>query len=132
MAWNEAGIFERSRLGKTPEDFVVGVRLDGLTVRIVVLHVGIFFHQVGVFEIVLLVGKNEFMRQRAAVRNDELDLFAALDLKRRWRKPHGSIALMHCDLHNAKRLLRVTRLARRKVLALMGVDRDEGGNAKRK
>jgi len=55
------------------------------------------------------------MREHARVSNDELDLLAAFHLKCFRPVGHRAVTFLHRDFHDAKRLLGIAGLARRKV-----------------
>jgi hypothetical protein len=66
-------------------------------------------------QIVRGVGQYEFMREHARVSDDELDLLAASHLKCLRPVGHRAVTFLHRDFHDAKRLLGIAGLARRKV-----------------
>jgi hypothetical protein len=67
---------------KAPQNFGDVVVAYGFAVRIVMLHVRIFFHQRGMLEIVFGTGEDEFMVEKPVVRNDKLYLLAEMHYER--------------------------------------------------
>lgn len=51
MPWNEAGILECPTTGELPHDLPFGEGRQALGVRVVVLHMLMFFHELRVFSI---------------------------------------------------------------------------------
>src|SRR5882757_4875096 len=85
---DQAGIFERSGLGEFPEDLGALVRLEPHPVRIVVLHLRMFLHQLGMLQILCGGGEQELVILDTDIAEHEADLFAARDLDTGRRKIH--------------------------------------------
>src|SRR3954466_15757404 len=93
MAGDQAGKFERAGLGELPEDLGGLARREPDTVGIVVLHVRMLLHHLGMREVLLRCGEQEFMVLLADIAQHETDLLAAFDLD-----PGGGVVhLVHQD-----------------------------------
>jgi hypothetical protein len=111
---DQAGIFEVAGLAEFPHDLVSLLLGDTLTVRIVVFHVRILLHGLGVLEIFGSGRQYEFVDEFAVVAQHELDLLTLLDLDPVQQEQHFAVGFDHRDLNDPGRLCRVARLAGRK------------------
>src|SRR5579885_463107 len=97
VARNKAREFKLTCLGELPDD------LAGLPWRktdrvwIVVLHVRVLLHELGVFEVFSGRGEHEFMSDGTAIPNHEFDLLAFLDVQFVRNEPHVSVGILHGD-----------------------------------
>src|SRR6516162_6725512 len=122
MAWNKAREFEASLFVEALQNFGAVVGADGLAVRVVMLHVRIFFHERRVLEVVSGTREDELMAINPIIPNDKLNLLAAVHLERLRRVPHAPLAVMDTDADDPKWLCRIARFAGRKVLSSMGIE----------
>src|SRR5262249_19513387 len=111
VAGDETGELEFTALGELPNELAVSVRQNALPVRVVVLHVGMFFHDLGVLAIFGNGREDEFVILLAIVMQNEADLFPSAHFDSRGLEAHFPAALEHPDLDDARRLLRVAGLA---------------------
>src|SRR6187402_1933397 len=112
MAGDQAGKFERAGLAELPEDLGRLARREPHPVRIVVLHVRMLLHHLGMREILLGRGEQEFVILLADIAQHEADLLAAFDLD----PGRGVVHLVHQDLDGAGGFLGIAGLAGRKAL----------------
>src|SRR5262245_15115910 len=111
VAGDETGEFEFTALGELPNELAVPIRQNALPVRVVVLHVGMFFHDLRVLAIFGNRREDEFVILLAIVAQNETDLLSSAHFDSRGLEAHFSAALEHPDLDDARRLLRVAGLA---------------------
>src|SRR6185437_4941632 len=120
MSRDQAGEFECAGLAEPPENLRGFARIDAFRIWIVMLHPGVFLHQLGVLVVVLNACQRELMLERTFVLDDEADLLAFIDVESVGYEFHRSIAVAHDDSYGARRPFRIAGYARRIVLALMG------------
>src|SRR5262249_16041585 len=119
VAGNETGELECAALGELPNDLAVAMRQQALCIRIVVLHVWILFHHFPVLAIFSYRSEDELVILLAIVLQDETDLFPAAYLNARGLVTDLPTSLEHLDLDDARGLLGITRLARRKMSVIL-------------
>src|SRR6185436_491399 len=73
MVGDQAGIFERAGLGEFPDDLGRFRRRQPHAVRVVVFHVRMLLHVLGVLQVLLRGGEQEFMVFLAGIADHEAD-----------------------------------------------------------
>src|SRR5262249_26216278 len=107
VAGDETGEFEFTALGELPNELAAPVRENAFSVRVVMLHVGMFFHDLRMLAVFGNRREDEFVILLAIVVQNETDLFPSAHFDSRGLEAHFSATLEHPDLDDPRRLLRV-------------------------
>src|SRR4029450_2367745 len=120
MAGNETGELEFTALGELPNELAVSVRHQTPRVRVVMLHIGLFFHDLRVLAIFGDRREDEFVILLALIVQNEAYLFSSAHFDSRGLEAHFSTALEHLDLDDARRLRRIAGPAGRQAPGALG------------
>jgi hypothetical protein len=80
MTWDQAPVFELPSLSEVPQDLALFLRREPRRIRVIVLHVGVLPHLLGVLPIFLNGRDDKFVLELAVVRELEPNLFPPPDL----------------------------------------------------
>src|SRR5216684_3222381 len=111
MTRDQAGIFELADLGEPPYDLIRLLGSKSLSVGVIVLHVRIFLHGLGMLEIFRSSREDELVVELTVVAQHELYLLILLDLDPARQEQHLAVGFDHRDLNDPGRLCRIARLA---------------------
>src|SRR5262249_21073047 len=118
MSRYQAGEFEGSSLREFPQDFAVLHDRKTLCIRVIVLHVRKFLHQLGVLAVLGRSRKNEFVVVSAVVFHNEEDVFALAHGDTGGFESHFLPVVAHDDFNSTGGFFGVARLAGGKLRAI--------------
>src|SRR2546422_11411634 len=119
VSGNEAGELECAALGEPPDELTVPLRHQTSRVRVVMLHLGMLFHDFRVLAIFGDCRQDKFMILLTLVVQNEADVLASAHFDLRGLEAHFPAALEHLDLDNARRLRGIAGFACRKASVIL-------------